>query len=47
MPNPILFEELGDLPEADQHEEKFDFSSPEDVLFEFVVPHEPDKPLDN
>ena len=29
MPNPILFEELGDLPEADQHEEKFDFSSPD------------------
>ena len=22
MPNPILFEELGDLPEADQHEDQ-------------------------
>lgn len=48
MPNPILFEELDDIPdEADPHEEKFDFSSPEDVLFEVVGPHEPDKPLDN
>lgn len=32
--------------DADDQQEKFDFSSSEDVLFEVVGPHYPDQPLD-
>ena len=41
-----LVQEIMPANEADGDIEKFDFSSPEDVLFEIVGPHDPNQPFD-